>query len=400
MADAATRWSRWGLGLFALFFVLCFAPFIGKIFQRDAAPSLPLGEVVASAVYAGDGGGLRMLRVTQSVLLQSQQSLFQVLHNDLQAKQLIFEPQTLQRPYAPGRTPAQMRVSANQQIDLLLQAREWWRWNSKRQQFEPMNEALAQRFAAQLGTGIAQAAFGGGREPGLLAVTSNTGDRYAVYWDSGEIFRWGEHLQQLRERRWAQNSATASRIDYAEFRTDVAKYGVPRMLLHYQQKLQPGGFELLPQLVVHSSSDALVRAAPKRFQAVSEGFVVDRQSLQEAGITQVAQVPKLPVQFAAEVLARNADRVLLRYEPRLNAPNEAELALLDARSLLPLWIRPVSEFPQLLQHGRQLAAQGFTGGFYLTTVQSLPALVLGNDGAVLQDFRPQERVPAPGGDGG
>ena len=119
MADAATRWSRWGLGLFALFFVLCFAPFIGKIFQRDAAPSLPLGEVVASAVYAGDGGGLRMLRVTQAVLPQSQQSLFQVLHNDLQAKQLIFEPQTLQRPYAPGRTPAQMRVSANQQIDLL-----------------------------------------------------------------------------------------------------------------------------------------------------------------------------------------------------------------------------------------------------------------------------------------
>ena len=122
-----------------------------------------------------------------------------------------------------------MRVSANQQIDLLLQAREWWRWNSKRQQFEPMNEALAQRFAAQLGTGIAQAAFGGGREPGLLAVTSNTGDRYAVYWDSGEIFRWGEHLQQLRERRWAQNFATASRIDYAEFRTDVAKYGVKKL---------------------------------------------------------------------------------------------------------------------------------------------------------------------------
>lgn len=399
MADAATRWSRWGMVLFALFFVLWFAPFFKPVFQRGEVPSLPLGEVVASAVYAGDNGGLRMLRVTQYVQPQSSQTVFQVFHNDLQGKQLIGEPQTLPRPQAPGRQAAQIRVEAGQQMELLLQAREWWRWDATRQQFEPMTEALTQRFAAQLGTGISQLAFGGQREPGLLAVTSNTGDRYAVYWNSGEIFRWGEQLQQLRERPWAQYGATTSRIDYADFRTDVAKYGVPRMLLHYQQKLQPGAFEQLPLLAVHSTSDAVVRAAPKRFQAISEGYVVERQSLQEAGITQVAPVAQVPVQFGGEVLARNAERVLLRYEPRPYAPNEGELEMLDARTLQPLWIRPLHEFPQILQYGRQLAAQGFSGGFYLTTVQNLPALVLGNDGVLLQDFRPQERMVTPGDDG-
>ena len=391
-AALQTRWSRWGMALFALFFVLWFAPFIRQIFQRGEVPSLPLGDVVASAVYAGDGGGLRMLRVTQFIQPEARQQVFQVFHNDLQSKQLIGVPQMITLPQASERLPGRIRASADGQIDLLLQSREWWRWNAARQQMEPMNEALARRFAAQLGTGVALLDFGGERYPGLLEVTSNTGDHYAVYWATGEIYRWGEPLQRLRARAAAPASQVVTRIDYGEFRTDVAKYGAPRMLLRYQQKVRAGEFEELPALLVHSTADALVRAAPGRFQPVSDGYVVSRQSLQEAGITQIEAVASVPVQMAGVVLARNADRVLLRYEERPSAANEVTLQLLDVHSLQPVWSQSVRAMPQI--DGLHMAAQAWSGGFYLTTVHKLPALVLDNDGRVLQDFRPQEHLAA------
>ena len=384
------RGSHLAWMLAALFFVPMFLPFVQLLLAPGHKPEPPLGDIEASAVYPDNHGVLHMLRVMR--LQVGAQDVFQILHNDLQAKELLGEPQRITLAHVAGRPPAQMRVASDGQIDVLLGAREWWRWNLATRQWEPMNEALAQQFAPQLGAGVAQINFGAARDVDQLDITSTTGERYAVYWATHEMYRWGEMPQRLRERPWARYANTASRIDYAEFRTDIARYGQPMTLLHYQQKVRDGEFQRLPLLVVRSDSDGIVRAAPKRYQAIGEGFVMERSSLLDAGVVQAAQVAGVPVQYSAQVLARNADRVLLRFEETPDAPTDGVLQLLDTTSLQVVWRRAMRDMPQILDDGRGLAAQAFAGGFYLSSARHLPALVIDNQGAVLHDFRPQAHV--------
>ena len=373
-----------------LFFVLPQGvAWVQALRQSGQPQELPLGDIEASAVYQADDGSLRMLRVMKHST--EREDVFQILHNDLQARQLMGTPQRVTLPRDAHAKSAQMRVQADGQMALVLNGRDWWQWSQERSLFEPMNAALSQRFAGQLATGVAKMAFGSQREPDLLDITSNTGDRYAVYWRTGEIYPWGEQQQRLLQRPWGQYRSTVERIDYADFKTDVARYGLPSTLVHYSQKLREGEFQQLPLLEVHSTSDAVVRAAPKRYQAVSDGFVVARQSLQEAGITQITQVASVPVQFSGEVLARNADRVLMRYEETPTTPAEVVLQMVDVHSLQPVWRQSTNTMPQMLAGGYYVAAHPWKGGFYLVTTQNLPALVIDNAGKTLFDFQPQKR---------
>ena len=373
-----------------LFFVLPQGvAWVQALRQSGQPQELPLGDIEASAVYQADDGSLRMLRVMKHST--EREDVFQILHNDLQARQLMGTPQRVTLPRDAHAKSAQMRVQADGQMALVLNGRDWWQWSQERSLFEPMNAALSQRFAGQLATGVAKMAFGSQREPDLLDITSNTGDRYAVYWRTGEIYPWGEQQQRLLQRPWGQYRGTVERIDYADFKTDVARYGLPSTLVHYSQKLREGEFQQLPLLEVHSTSDAVVRAAPKRYQAVSDGFVVARQSLQEAGIAQITQVASVPVQFSGEVLARNADRVLMRYEETPTTPAEVVLQMVDVHSLQPVWRQSTNTMPPMLAGGYYVAAHPWKGGFYLVTTQNLPALVIDNAGNTLFDFQPQKR---------
>lgn len=373
-----------------LFFVLPYGlAWVQALRQSGQPQELPLGNIEASAVYQADDGSLRMLRVMKHST--EREDVFQILHNDLQARQLIAEPQRVTLPRDAYAKSAQMRVQADGQMALVLNGRDWWQWSRERSLFEPMNAALSQRFSGQLATGVAKLAFGSQREPDLLDITSNTGDRYAVYWRTGEIYPWGGQQQRLLQRPWGRYSQTVERIDYADFRTDVARYGLPSTLVHYRQKLSEDEFQQLPLLEVHSTSDAVVRAAPKRYQAVSDGYVVARQSLQEAGITDIARVASVPVQFSGEVLARNADRILMRYEETPTTPAEVVLQMVDVHSLQPVWSQATSTLPQMLAGGYYVAAHPWKGGFYLVTTQNLPALVIDNAGKTLFDFQPQKR---------
>ncbi|MBB6576392.1 hypothetical protein HNP33_000440 [Comamonas odontotermitis] len=373
-----------------LFFVLPYGlAWVQALRQSGQPQDLPLGNIEASAVYQADDGSLRMLRVMKHST--EREDVFQILHNDLQARQLIGEPQRVTLPRDAYAKSAQMRVQADGQMALVLNGRDWWQWSRERSLFEPMNAALIQRFSGQLATGVAKLAFGSQREPDLLDITSNTGDRYAVYWRTGEIYPWGGQQQRLLQRPWGRYSQTVERIDYADFRTDVARYGLPSTLVHYRQKLSEDEFQQLPLLEVHSTSDAVVRAAPKRYQAVSDGYVVARQSLQEAGITDIAWVASVPVQFSGEVLARNADRILMRYEETPTTPAEVVLQMVDVHSLQPVWSQATSTLPQMLAGGYYVAAHPWKGGFYLVTTQNLPALVIDNAGKTLFDFQPQKR---------
>lgn len=382
---------------FLFFFVLpLMVPATLKLLQPSADKTEELGEVQASTIYQGEDGSLRMLRVMKHSTAQD--DVFVLLNNDLQAKQLLGEPQRIVLPRAQVRRPARLRSEADGQLSLLLNDRHWWLRLPTQTAFEPMDAALRQRFAAELGTGVSKYDFGELREPGLLDVTSNTGDRYALYWASGELYPWAERLQRWQQRPWAQYPQTVTRIDYADFDTDVAQYGMPMILLQFVQKMRPGEFERWPRLSVHSSADKQVRAAPKLYQPLSDGFVLSRQAVREAGITKIAPVTSVPVQFSGQVLARNADRVLMRYDETPSTSAEVVLQIVDTHSLQLVWRKSTREIPQLLFAGEHLAVQAWPGGFYLTTGLNLPALVIDNDGQTLVDFQPQKRVAPPADD--
>lgn len=380
---------------FVVFFVLPLLVPATIRLLRPADKAEELGEVEASAIYQGEDGSLRMLRVMKHSTAQD--DVFVLLSNDLQAKQLLGEPQRIVLPRAQLRQAARLRSEADGQLSLLLNDRQWWMRPADQTTFAPMDAALRQRFAAELGTGVSKYAFGEVREPGLLDVTSNTGDRYALYWASGELYPWADRLPRWQQRPWAQYQQTVARIDYADFDTDVAQYGLPTMLLQFAQKVRPGEFERWPRLSVHSSSDKQVRAAPKLYQPLSDGFVVSRQAVREAGITKIAPVTSVPVQFSGEVLARNADRVLMRYDETPTTAAEVVLQIVDAHSLQVVWRKSTREIPQLLSDG-SVAAQAWPGGFYLSTAMNLPALVIDNDGQTLYDFQPQKRQEQPSDD--
>lgn len=99
----------------------------------------------------------------------------------------------------------------------------------------------------------------------------------------------------------------------------------------------------------------------------------------------------MPVQFSGEVLARNADRVLMRYEETPTACRSTLLQMVDVHSLQPVWRRSTNTMPQMLAGGYYVAAHPWKGSFYLVTTQNLPALVIDNAGKTLFDFQPQKR---------
>ena len=80
-----------------LFFVLPYGlTWVQALRQSGQSQELPLGNIEASAVYQADDGSLRMLRVMKHST--EREDVFQILHNDLQARQLIAEPQRVTLP--------------------------------------------------------------------------------------------------------------------------------------------------------------------------------------------------------------------------------------------------------------------------------------------------------------
>ncbi len=358
-------------------------------FLASSTPSaLPLGELDVTTVYQADSGQLRMLRVFR--LPGAGTDTYQILHNDLQARQQLGAQQNVDVVRRTDDPAPQFKTWSDGRIQLLLGAQSWWRFDPQSGRFEAMNNALIQRFGDQLGTGIAKLAFGTARNPDLLEVTANTGDRYAVYWLTQQIMPLGDQQLQFNQRPFASYTQLQERVDFANFSTDIAKYGRPTTLVRYLQKVRAGEFELLPQLHVHSSTDHNVLTAPKAYQTVSDGYVIAKKSLNEAGMTQVERMADYPVVYRGEVLARNAKRLLVSFEETPTTAAEEVLQLLDADSLQVVWSKPMRAIPQLLQ-GRLNQAQALPVGFYFTTLGNLPAVVIDNDGQVLNDFRPQER---------
>ncbi|MEG1456824.1 MAG: hypothetical protein RSC66_14780, partial [Comamonas sp.] len=90
---------------FLFFFVLpLLVPATLKLLQPSADKTEELGEVQASTIYQGEDGSLRMLRVMKHSTAQD--DVFVLLNNDLQAKQLLGEPQRIVLPRAQVRRPA------------------------------------------------------------------------------------------------------------------------------------------------------------------------------------------------------------------------------------------------------------------------------------------------------
>lgn len=372
----------------ALFALSMFLPLWSSFFASSTPSAPPLGDLDVTTVYQANSGHLRMLRVFK--MGGEQRDTYQIVHNDLQARQQLGAQQDIEVARRSDQPYPQFQTWSDGSIQLLIGGQHWWRFDRQAGRFESMNQALRQRFAKELGTGIAKLAFATARDPDLLDVTENTGDRYAVYWLTQQIMPYGEQQLQYSQRPFARYTQLQERVDFANFSTDVAKYGRPTTLVRYLQKVRAGEFEQLPQLEVHSSTDKRVLAAPKTYQTVSDGFVIAKKSLNEAGLTQVERMADYPVVYSGQVLARNAKRLLVSFEETPTTAAEEVLQLLDADSLQVVWSKPMRAIPQLLQ-GRLNQAQALPVGFYFTTLGNLPAVVIDNDGQVLNDFRPQER---------
>ncbi|MGE8318075.1 MAG: hypothetical protein ACN6O3_04960 [Comamonas sp.] len=381
---------KWALAVGAgLLMLLVLLPFVRELL-REHAPAAPNpGRLQASTLYHSGGGKIEVLQVLEAGDARS--DVYQIVASDLDTGKPLAEPQQIgfQRN-TQSRSP-KLRHFPDGGIYLILNGQKLLRFDPASHRFASLDEELVNRHPGQLGVGVAQIEFPPRDRPGMFIVTSNSGERYHVHWPTREILLQSEAYQRFHGRPWASYTETRPRVGFAELHADKHRGTYPWLLVRYEQKVRPGEFEYLPPLNLYSTEDSAVRSAPQRYELLTPEWAYRRDSLQEAGVTGLAAVPPVQKRFRADVLAANAQRVLIAYNPTPVTDQGRVLQLLDAQTLQPVWSRPVEELPQITRNGTYVAADALPMGFYITSDDATPSLLLSNGGTVLHDFRPPQR---------
>ena len=94
------------------------------------------------------------------------------------------------------------------------------------------------------------------------------------------------------------------------------------------------------------------------------------------------------LRFHAEVMGESPTRVLLAYNPTPLRNEGRVIQLLDKSNNQVAWSRTVDQLPQLGQRegGVYVTGQVVPGGFLLFNDMREPALLLDDNGQILQDF--------------
>jgi hypothetical protein len=97
--------------------------------------------------------------------------------------------------------------------------------------------------------------------------------------------------------------------------------------------------------------------------------------------------PAVP-RFHAAVMAESPRRLLLAYNPTPLRQEGRVIQLLDKASQQVVWSRTIDQLPQLgkREGGMYVTGQAVSAGFLLLNDMRQPALLIGEDGELLQDF--------------
>ena len=373
-----------------VFMVLLLLPFLLDLFKKAGPPPERPGRLEASTLYVPEGGKTGFVRVLETG--DQHRDRYRILITDLASGKSLAEPQTIDfQRNTRSRSPA-IRHFSDGGVYLLLNEQRLLRLEPAGPRFVEMNETLINRYPQQLGVGVAKIEFGYRDTPDALRLTTNTGEEFDVYWPTGEILRHGDSYSDLRKRDFASYGATEKRLAIADAKTD-GDHGSndPGLLVSYQQKVRPGEYVHRPYLELLHAGNSGPRSEPARYVSVTPEWVADARRMKELGISALTALPPGQKRFRADVLAENATRALIAYAPTPVTEQGRILQLIDKKTDAVVWSRTVDQLPQITRSGTYVSATPLPTGFYLTSDDSTPSLLIDNNGNVAHDFRPAKR---------
>ena len=378
------------LGIAALVVLTMLVPLIWSLL-RGLLPVPPdHGQLQASTVYESAAGQFNVVRVMERS--DGRDDHYQLLINSLESGNKLAEPVALSYQRTTLSQNPVLAHFSDGSVMLIMNAQKLLRLDTGTSQFISLDDELVNRHAKQLGTGVSRIELASSDKPDALIVTSNTGERYYVYWLTRQILPLAQFYDDFRQRSFASYSQT--RQDYAFAALDgigdlSGAASSPSLLVRYTQKVREGEYLKQPELSMQSSKEELVKLLPADYQSITPDWVATLKPLQESGVTQLSLVEPVEKRFRGVVLARNAQRVLIVFNTTPVTDQGRVLQLLDASSGKVVWSRTLEQLPQITGSGSNLSADGLPSGFYLRSDSRTPALLISNEGQLLHDFSPK-----------
>jgi len=357
---------------------------------RDALPTPPdHGQLQASTVYAADNGATAQVLVQQKA--QDRTDHYRISIRQLGNDRALAEPLLLSYPRTTLSQPPRFAHFSDGSIVLVMNGTQLFGLQQDSGRFTRLDDTLVNRHPAQLGAGVSRIEPGTAQQPDSLAVTSNAGERFVVFWLSGQIVPLAQ-LQADFQQHTTQLPAVA-RPQFAFARVEgggdsLQAASSPGLLLRYTQRVGKGSYHLLPSLAVRRHDDPTVMAAAQDFVALAGGWVSGRERIQQAGLEGLQLIAPVQLRYRGAVLAANAQRVLIVFNTTPVTDQGRVLELLDATSGKAVWSRTLEQLPQITGSGAQLSADALPAAFYLRSTPAAPALLIDNNGEILHDFNP------------
>lgn len=374
-------------GAAAVFMLIMLAPtFMGwfKTAKPLAAPSY--GRLEASTVYQANANAkdINVVRVMESG--NEKTDVYQVLINSLESGKKLSEPQRFEFQRNTQSHNPQLAQFSDGNIYLLLNAQKFLRLDRGSAQFVSLDNELVNRFPKELSMGIAKLEFGTPDYPDALVVTNNSGERFYAYWVTSEIMAFGDSYSRFRSRPFASYTESQKRYGFATLHGLPNMSAVANLLVRYEQKVHAGQYNNRPNIELYASNDVQATSRGTALTAVTPEWGVDPSDLQSMGITQLALVAPVEKRFRANLLASNDKRVLVVFNSTPVTDQGRVLQLLDAADGHVVWSRTVEQLPQITRSGTYLAADALPSGFYITSDDATPSLLIDNEGAIVHDF--------------
>ena len=352
--------------------------------QRAADEERTLGRVEASSVVLR-GDQRLLLRVYES--REDGQSVYQTVLTDAGSGKRIAEPQRFAMPWAGSSAQPQLQYFADGQLYLALKERQFWRLDPASLRFVDLLPELTQRHADQLGEGLVKLELQRADRPDSLLVTTRSGAQYYVYWLAGQIVPYGAASKAYAT---AVQSYSQQRAQYRFIETPrEAGQETASYLVQFWSRYEPGQPYYNAHFSLYPADSKEVREAQRgTYIDVGSGLVAKHWYVNEQGLVKVQVVQPQNLRFHAEVMGESPTRVLLAYNPTPLRTEGRVVQLLDKSNNQIAWSRTVDQLPQLGQRdgGIYVTGQVVPGGFLLMNDRREPALLLGDDGQILQDF--------------
>lgn len=367
---------------------------VGPMLWNALAPLVPEpvdhGKLQASTVYETGSGQFNVVRVMEKA--DGRNDRFEILINSLDSGKKQGEPQQLSYLRTTLSQDPQLTHFSDGSVFLILNGQKLLQLDAGSARFVSVDNELITRHAPQLGTGVSRVEQAGDDKPDAFVVTSNSGERYYVYWLTRESLPLAALFVDFHQRPFASYTATRKHYAFAGLSgaSEAANAGSsPSLLVSYAQKVRPGEYQKLPVLTLRAASDDQVQSLPQDFLPVADHWVVGQKVVQESGVTQLSLIAPVEKRFRGVVLGQNAQRALIVFNTTPVTDQGRVLQLLDLATGQPVWSRNIEQLPQITRGGSYLSADALASGFYLRSDAMTPTLLLSNAGEVLHDFSPK-----------